>query len=358
MIIVGTRPNYIKITQFKIIADKWFPGNFDIRLVHTGQHFDKEMADVFFHQLNIWPDFFLKISPLSANTQIAEIMLRLENILKEYEPDLVIVPGDVNSTLAAALCAHKCGYKLAHLESGLRSFDRSMPEEINRIITDEVSDIFFVTEESGIANLVREGKDKNSIHMVGNTMIDTMIAFDHEIRSQSFIDTLGIKNEEYALITMHRPATVDDPDELNKLCTLLEEISEQVKVVFPMHPRTKKKLFEYEIGKKFVESKRITVTDPLDYFSFQNLILHSKFVITDSGGIQEETTYRQIPCLTLRPNTERPVTVDYGSNTLISFSLPEVLVKVQEIMNGSYKEGQIPSLWDGKATGRILEILK
>lgn len=358
LLIVGTRPNYIKITQFKKVAQQFYPGNFIIKLVHTGQHFDAAMADVFFKQLDIEPDYFLNISPLSANTQMAEIMLRLEVVFKEFEPDWVIVPGDVNSTLAAALAAHKCGYKLAHLESGLRSFDRSMPEELNRILTDEISDLFFVTEESGLVNLLNEGKDKSKIHFVGNTMIDTMVAFDEEIKKNNILETVGLQSKEYALVTMHRPATVDNREGLTMLCDLLQVISNKTRLIFPIHPRTKAKLNENGLLKHFEKEKKIIFTESLDYLAFQNLIQNAIFILTDSGGIQEETTFRQIPCITLRNNTERPVTITEGSNSLSSFLIPEVLEKVQNILKGDFNKGKIPVSWDGKSTRRILEILK
>lgn len=329
---------------------------FDIKIVHTGQHFNKEMTDVFFQQLQLWPDYFLNIPQLSPNVQIAEVMLRLEKVLGEFMPDLVIVPGDVNSTLGAALCSHKCGYKLAHLESGLRSFDRSMPEEINRIITDSIADLFFVTEPDGVKNLLSEGKAKRDIHLVGNTMIDTLIAYDKEIRSHSILNELGIHPQTYALITMHRPATVDNPESLEQLCALLKNISIKIPIIFPMHPRTAKNLKANNLWVQ-LEHDNILITEALDYFAFQNLVLHARFVITDSGGIQEETTFRKIPCLTLRPNTERPVTVTEGSNTLIDFSLPNILTEIDKIMNGNYKTVKIPALWDGFATKRILDLL-
>jgi UDP-N-acetylglucosamine 2-epimerase (non-hydrolysing) len=353
---VGTRPNYIKITQFKKVAAQHFPGKFNIKLVHTGQHFDKAMADVFFKQLDIEPDYFLNISSLSANIQMAEIMLRLEPLLNEFKPDWVIVPGDVNSTLAAALAAHKCGYKIAHLESGLRSFDRTMPEEINRIITDEISNLFFVTEQSGLDNLKREGKDAGHIFFVGNTMIDTMVAFEEEIAQNKILERIGLQMKEYALVTMHRPATVDNKEGLTKLCNLLQELSNKVKVLFPIHPRTKAKLTAFELLKNIEDNQRIIFTEPLDYFAFQNLISNALFIVTDSGGIQEETTFKKIPCLTLRENTERPITITEGSNSLSTLNEDDVLKKAQEIMDKNYKKGKIPALWDGYATNRILAI--
>jgi UDP-N-acetylglucosamine 2-epimerase (non-hydrolysing) len=358
LIIVGTRPNYIKVSCFKTLAENSFGGMFDVKIVHTGQHFNKEMAEDFFQQLNLWPDYFLNISPLSANTQIAEIMLRLEKILEEYKPDCVIVPGDVNSTVAAALCTYKCGYKLAHLESGLRSFDLSMPEEINRIITDQISNLFFVTEQSGLDNLLKENKKEESVFFVGNTMIDTLVAFDEQIRTQNTFSNFGLKSKSFVLTTMHRPATVDNSEGLKLLSNLLNAISTKLPIVFPMHPRTKKKLVEYNLWEELTNNKNIIFTDSLNYFDFQNLVMHCKLVLTDSGGIQEETTYRKVPCLTLRPNTERPITITEGTNTLISFSVPEVLTEIDNILKGKYKTGVIPPLWDGKATERILEILK
>ena len=356
LIVVGTRPNYIKVSRFKKLALQLFPGVFDIKMVHTGQHFNKDMADVFFQQLDIWPDYYLNIPASSPNTQMAEIMLRLEKTLDEFKPDWVIVPGDVNSTAAAALCVQKCGYKLAHLESGLRSFDLTMPEEHNRIIADQLADIFFVTEPSGIENLIRENKKKEKIYHVGNTMIDTLVAFKNEIENRKTYTDVGVKSKSYVLVTMHRPATVDNHAGLEQLCNLLDEMSNQLPVVFPIHPRTRKKLREHGFWKRFSGNKKIIPTEPMNYFDFQNMVLNSKFVLTDSGGIQEETAFYKIPCLTLRPNTERPVTITSGTNTLVSFSVPDVLNEINSIMNGSYKSGSIPDLWDGKSTERILEI--
>ena len=221
LLVVGTRPNYIKITQFKKQADRYFKDDFNIKIVHTGQHYDKAMADDFFEQLDMFPDFYLTISQGSANTQIAEMMLGLETVITKFKPDIVIVPGDVNSTLAGALTAHKMGVPVAHLESGLRSFDHSMPEEVNRILVDNITDVFFVTEQSGIANLINEGKPKNHIYMVGNTMIDTLVAFEEAIASEQVLESYNLKPEEYCLLTIHRPATVDHKKGLEKLINYL-----------------------------------------------------------------------------------------------------------------------------------------
>jgi UDP-N-acetylglucosamine 2-epimerase (non-hydrolysing) len=358
LLVVGTRPNYIKISQFKKVAQSLFNGQFDIKIVHTGQHFDKAMADVFFRQLDIWPDYFLNIAPASANAQMGEIMIKLENILLSYKPDLVLVPGDVNSTLAAALTTYKMGIKLGHLESGLRSFDRSMPEEINRILVDEISDFYFVTEQSGMDNLLNEGKSIDKIHFVGNTMIDTLVAFAQDIESQTVLDDYKLVKNNFVLMTIHRPATVDHKDGVSQLYELLTELTKTQQVVFPMHPRTLKNITTYGLKEAFFDLNNLVITGPLDYFSFQNLIHNCKMVLTDSGGIQEETTYKQIPCLTLRPNTERPSTIEIGTNTLLHFDKNKILETIKTIISKTYKKGEIPMFWDGKATERILGIIE
>ena len=356
LIVIGTRPNFIKVTQFKKAA-RLYP-NLEVKIVHTGQHFDEKMADVFFKQFNLQPDFFLNIPQASPNTQMAEIMLRLENLIKaDYNPDLMIVVGDVNSTLAAAVTANKLGIKIAHLESGLRSFDRTMPEEINRLLTDEITDHFFVTEQSGMENLIKEGKSKNQLHFVGNTMIDTMVAFDNKIQASTILTDIHIKSSKFVLMTIHRPATVDNINELNKLLSLLEFVSQNYQIVFPVHPRTINNLKKFDLFNRFQSIKNIVITEPLDYFAFQKLISECKFILTDSGGIQEESTFRLKPCITLRPNTERPSTVDVGTNTLLPFDISIIKETIKKIESGTYKTGVIPPLWDGKSTERILEII-
>lgn len=354
LIVVGTRPNFIKVTQFKkqCINNK----KLECKIVHTGQHYDAKMADVFFDQFELRPDFFLNISNTSANTQMAEIMIGLEKVCKEYLPDLMIVVGDVNSTFAAALTANKMGVKIAHLESGLRSFDRSMPEEINRLLTDEISDYFFVTEQSGYDNLVNEGKNKNQIYFVGNTMIDTMVAFEAEIGKNKILEELELQQHQFVLMTIHRPATVDNSDELKKLLSLIEVVSSKYKIVFPIHPRTISNLKKFSLYERFLSNTNLVISEPLDYFSFQKLIKDCSFILTDSGGIQEESTFRLKPCITLRPNTERPSTVDIGTNILLPFDLDLIQQSIVSIENGTFKKGKIPMLWDGASTQRIIEI--
>ncbi|MBS1646338.1 MAG: UDP-N-acetylglucosamine 2-epimerase (non-hydrolyzing) [Bacteroidetes bacterium] len=356
-ILIGTRPNFIKVTQFKKIAAQKFP-SFQIKIIHTGQHYDEKMADIFFRQFNLIPDYFLNIAPSSANKQIAEIMIKLEDLTHNIgKPDLMLVPGDVNSTMAGALFANKHNIKLGHIEAGLRSFDRTMPEEFNRIVADELSDLFFVTEPSGLKHLQHEGKDANKIHYVGNTMMDTMLAFEKEIEASPVLSELKINQEKFVLMTMHRPATVDSKTELEKLFSLIEYISKKYKIIFPIHPRTIKNTKEFGLYEQITSNHQLICTEPLDYFAFQKLIKNSSFILTDSGGIQEESTFRQKPCLTLRPNTERPVTVDEGSNTLLPFDLEIVKKHISEIENGAYKKGAIPAWWDGKATERILSAI-
>lgn len=357
LIVVGTRPNYIKVTRFRSVARQLYPQRFDIRIVHTGQHYSPEMADVFFKQFDLEPDYFLHIAQGNVNLQLAEIITKMDAILQDWEPSLVIVPGDVNTTLAAALATHKAGFMLAHLESGLRSFDRTMPEEINRILTDEISDLFFVTENSGVQNLLKEGKPKEKIFMVGNTMIDTFEAFRAKIEQQDILVKLNIEGQKFVIMTMHRPATVDNKEGLQKLVAMIELITKDYKLVFPIHPRTVSKLKEEGMYAGLEKIGNLILSQPLDYLSFQKLISECSFVVTDSGGIQEETTYLQKPCLTLRPNTERPVTVDVGSNLLVPFELDMLERRIADIKNGKHKKGQIPALWDGHATERVLKVL-
>lgn len=350
-ILVGTRPNFIKITQFKRVAEA---NGIKIHLIHTGQHYDFKMAGAFFEQLEIVPDHFLDIPQEEPAAQMGHIMIRLHALLKEIKPNILIVPGDVNTTLAGAITANKMGIPLAHLESGLRSNDERMPEEINRILTDRISDLFFVTEQSGIDNLLKENTPKENVFLVGNTMIDTLVAFDDQIRSSSIRKELGIDQQSFVLVTIHRPSNVDTREALSFVIDTLERVSELHTVVFPIHPRTVNNLKKFGLEDR-LKNDKIILTDPLDYFSFQHLILHARLVLTDSGGIQEETTFRRVPCLTLRENTERPITVTTGTNRLIPFDINTIL---EAVKNSQEIDGQIPELWDGRSTERIVDIIK
>ena len=355
LIVVGTRPNFIKVTQFHAVI-KNHPG-LDCKIVHTGQHFDKNMSSVFFEQFRLQPDIFLNVEAGSPISQMADIMKGLEKTVNEYKPDLIIVPGDVNSTLAGALTANKMGVPLAHLESGLRSYDRTMPEEFNRVLTDDLSDYFFVTEQSGYDALVKEGKNEKSIYFVGNTMIDTLVAYSKDIENCSILKKFELEPKKYLLMTMHRPATVDSADGLKKLNSLVKNITKKYNVVFPAHPRTIHNLEKFGLLTELKQNKKLILSEPLDYFSFQKLVKDSLMIITDSGGIQEESTFLGVPCLTLRPNTERPVTVDIGTNELIPFDEKLIESKIESVEKGTYKKGQIPPMWDGKATERIVKVV-
>lgn len=355
LIVVGTRPNFIKVTQFKNAAKNF--SSLEFKIVHTGQHYDKNMADIFFQQFELVPDFFLNILPASAPSQIAQIIVELEKLIQNvYFPDLIIVVGDVNSTLAAAVTSNKLAIPVAHLESGLRSFDKSMPEEHNRVLTDAITNYFFITEPSGLKNLKQEGHSENLFY-VGNSMIDTMVFYKSHIEKNEILSELKLDKQEFVLMTMHRPATVDNKEGLSKLVGLVSELTRNYYVVFPIHPRTIKNIEAAGLSADFKNNDRLVLTEPLDYFSFQKLITKSKFIITDSGGIQEESTFLKIPCLTLRPNTERPVTVECGTNTLVPFDLKKIKSYVKEIEEGSYKIGSIPELWDGNATYRIVKAI-
>ena len=356
LIVVGTRPNFIKVTRFKKVVAH-FP-ELDIKFVHTGQHFDEKMSKVFFDQFDLRPDFLLNIGAGTPNTQMANVMLGLERVCGEYQPDLLMVVGDVNSTFAAALTGNKMGIKVAHLESGLRSDDRTMPEEINRLLTDEISDFYFVPEQSGLDHLKAHGDDDKKVFFVGNTMIDSLVEFEPQVQESNILKQYNLTPQSYVLMTMHRPSNVDEKEGLETLIAIIKSITNNLKLVFPIHPRTIAKLKQFGLWEQIEHLEGLIFSEPLDYFSFQKLTADCKFVVTDSGGIQEETTYRQIPCLTLRNNTERPSTVTIGSNVLVPYTIKDVEFYINQIMTSTFKKGAIPPLWDGKSTERILEALK
>ncbi len=355
LICVGTRPNLIKITQFDRLLKQY--KNVEYKLLHTGQHYDYNMSKVFFEQLGIRePDVFLNINQSSQIEVVSQIMVGAEKFMREYQPDLVIVPGDVNSTFACGFVARYLGIKLAHLESGLRSFDKTMPEENNRILVDSISDYYFVTEQSGINNLLDENVESDRIFFVGNTMIDTLVHAKSSFNESDILTQVGAKEKEFILFTFHRPANVDNKESLEKLVRLIVETSNKMKVVFPIHPRTRKRIGEFGLT-DLLASKDVVLVDPLGYFEFMKLVQSCKAVVTDSGGIQEESTFLQVPCLTVRPNTERPITVTVGTNTLLPLEVEKILAYVEDILNGNYKMGNIPELWDGKTTERIVDVI-
>jgi UDP-N-acetylglucosamine 2-epimerase (non-hydrolysing) len=350
LLIAGARPNFMKIAPLIHELQKT---NFSWKLVHTGQHYDAKLSDIFFTELNIpKPDYNLEVGSGSHAIQTAKIMEKFEPICIKEKPDLVIVVGDVNSTIACALVAKKLNIKVAHVEAGLRSFDNNMPEEINRKLTDCISDYLFVSEESGLRNLKNEGIDKEKIFFVGNIMIDSLFNNLEKINKS---DASKVYNEKYCILTLHRPSNVDNKDELKLLLFELIKISKLIKIIWPIHPRTKKNLLDLGLD-NIINESNIILKDPIGYIDFLNLVKNSTFVLTDSGGLQEETTYLNIPCLTLRENTERPSTIDIGTNTLLNKN--EIIGNINLILAGKYKKGSIPQLWDGKTAERIIKILR
>jgi UDP-N-acetylglucosamine 2-epimerase (non-hydrolysing) len=353
--VVGTRPNFIKVAPI-CRAFARYGDQVESLLCHTGQHSDAAMSDVFFQELGVpAPDFFLGINNGSHAVITGRIMIEFEKILLEIKPDLVLVVGDVNSTMACALAAVKLGVKVVHVESGLRSGDRSMPEEINRIVTDSISDYLFVTENSGLVNLVHEGVPPSKVFFVGNVMIDTLVYLDQKIADSDVLHKLGLEKGKYILVTFHRPSNVDSKENLLALVEFLNGISGEIPVVFPIHPRTKRNLEEF--GLLGMVAPGVILTDPLGYIEFQALTRFSKVVVTDSGGIQEETTFLGVQCLTVRENTERPSTMEVGTNQLCGTDLTVVTTKVAEILSGKERRGSKPELWDGDAATRIVDTL-
>lgn len=357
-VVAGARPNFIKIAQL-MCELKMNKDSFETLLVHTGQHYDFDMSEVFFRNLKIpKPDIFLNIGSASHAVQTARIMSAFEKVILKQKPDLVIVLGDVNSTLACSLVASKLGVKVAHVEAGLRSYDRTMPEEINRIVTDSLSDYLFVSEASGIRNLKREGISLDKIHFVGNVMIDTLLAHINIINKNSVLKKLHLDGKDYCAMTLHRPSNVDSREALSEIYDILASISQNLKIICPIHPRTKKMIGTHNFLEKFEALDNLLMIDPLGYIEFIKLVKESKFVLTDSGGIQEEATVLKVPCLTMRENTERPSTIKEGTNYLVGRNKKKIIRRVNEIMGGRAKKGNIPELWDGKAAERIVRYLK
>ncbi len=327
-------------------------------IVHTGQHYDEAMSKIFFEDLELPnPNMYLGVGSGTHAQQTAKIMVEFEKVLMEQTPDLVVVVGDVNSTLACSLVAAKMGIRVAHVEAGLRSFDRSMPEEINRKVTDALSDFLFVSEPSGSQNLKREGVADAKVFFVGNVMIDSLVHYREKAKKSEVPTTLGLKPRQYVLVTIHRPSNVDHKEDLEKVFGVLSQLSERTTIVFPIHPRTRKMLGQFGMETAVRSTRNLVLTDPLGYLDFLSLMDSAAMLITDSGGIQEETTYLNVPCLTLRENTERPVTVDVGTNQLCGKDVASVVPKAFDILDGKAKKGKVPELWDGRAAERIAETL-
>jgi len=352
--VAGARPNFMKIAPLMHELAKR-PSRFEPILVHTGQHYDKAMSDSFFHDLGIpEPDVNLGVGSGSHGEQTAQVLMKIERLLIKRRPHVVLVVGDVNSTLAATLAAVKLHIPVAHVEAGLRSGDRDMPEEINRILTDSVSHWLFTTEAAAQTNLLREGVPSDQIHFVGNVMIDTLLAHRERALKLDTLERLGLIPKGYAVLPLHRPSNVDSPDQLRRLFEVLGRLNTELPVVFPVHPRTAKAI-ERHLGGAEPE---LRMTAPLGYLEFLRLMMDAEMVLTDSGGIQEETTALGVTCLTLRDSTERPVTVSEGTNTIAGTDPAEIEKTITKIRQSEVRKGRRPALWDGHAATRIVDILE
>lgn len=356
LLIVGARPNFMKMAPLYFAMTQ--TDGIEPMIVHTGQHYDYAMSQAFFEDLELpEPHHYLKVGSGTHAEQTGKVMVEFEKVLIEEKPDLVVVFGDVNSTVACSLTARKLHIPVAHVEAGLRSFDETMPEEINRRVTDAISNLLFTPSTDGDENLKCEGANHDRVCCVGNIMIDSVVTILGRISSEQeaqTLDGLGLRHRDYVLVTLHRPSNVDAKDSLGEILQYLNRLSERIPVVFPMHPRTKKNIENFGIEMVFNDAFRII--EPVRYREFITLQKNSRFVLTDSGGIQEETTYLKLPCLTLRPNTERPITVTQGTNELVDMS--NVEEKSDRILAGDWKTGTVPPLWDGKTAGRIVEAIQ
>lgn len=355
--VVAARPNFMKVAPI-VHAMAARPDRFRQVIVHTGQHYDAAMSQIFFDDIGLpRPDFELNIGSGTHAEQTARTMLAFEPVLVARKPDLVLVAGDVNATLASALVACKLGIRIAHVEAGLRSHDRSMPEEINRILTDQIADLLFTTDRGAGANLQREGVDPAKIHFVGNVMIDSLLRHRQAALGLAMPERLGLGSEPYVLVTLHRPSNVDEPEVLAGIIEALFRIQERVSVLFPIHPRTRKRLTERGLVERAAAMPRLRLLEPLGYLEFLGLTAGATLVLTDSGGVQEETTILNVPCLTARPNTERPITVSEGTNELVSSAPDDLVAAVLRLLDGPRKVGRQPELWDGHAAERIVAVL-
>jgi len=353
--VVGARPNFMKIAPVHRAFQKHIE-KVQHLICHTGQHYDENMSKVFFDHLELpKPDFYLGVGSGSHAEQTARIMIEFEKILLEEKPDMILVVGDVNSTIACTLTAAKLHIKTVHVEAGLRSFDREMPEEINRLLTDSIADYLFVTEQSGLDHLKTEGVPDNKVFFVGNVMIDSLVHFSEKADNSTILKDYDLNPGSYVLVTLHRPSNVDSKGQLTKLMNLLNTIAAQRKVLFPIHPRTRKQIEEFNLSADM--NQNLIFTDPIGYIDFQALTKNAELLLTDSGGIQEETTYTGVQCITLRTSTERPSTVDIGTNQLLGHDLEAAQKAALDVLAGNKKEGRIPELWDGKAAERIARIL-
>ncbi|HKJ68117.1 MAG TPA: UDP-N-acetylglucosamine 2-epimerase (non-hydrolyzing) [bacterium] len=357
-LIVGARPNFMKAAPLYHILQKE-TATFEIRLVHTGQHYDEAMSDIFFNQLGLpEPDVYLGVGSGTHAEQSAAILVEYEKLLMDSPTDLVLVVGDVNSTMACALVAKKLHTNVGHIEAGLRSFDREMPEEINRIVTDSISDYLFTTSHDANEHLTSEGHSEDQIFFVGNLMIDSLNNYIERADCTDLLASLGVQAGEYGLITLHRPSNVDDPGTFTDILEAFHDILQYLPLIFPAHPRTQKQITQLDTEGYFRSMRNFHLIDPVGYLEFIALEKHAKVILTDSGGIQEESTVLGVPCLTLRLNTERPVTITEGTNRLVKPESHAIVNAITPIINGKRVEGGIPEKWDGHTAERITEVLK
>jgi UDP-N-acetylglucosamine 2-epimerase (non-hydrolysing) len=355
--VVGARPNLMKIAP--LVEEMQRHPDIRQTLLHTGQHYDSKMSDIFFDALGIpQPDIFLGVGSGSHAEQTARVMIEFERVLSADRPDFVVVVGDVNSTLACSITAAKLWVPVAHVEAGLRSFDRRMPEEINRIVTDALSEILFTTSRDADANLIQEGVAQEKIFFVGNVMIDTLMKHRDQASLMHTPARFDLEPGHYAVLTLHRPSNVDVPEVLAGLLEALSRIQKDIPILFPAHPRTIKRITEFGFKGRLDTAPGLRVIEPLGYLEFLDLMMHAQMVLTDSGGIQEETTILGIPCLTIRENTERPVTISEGTNILVGTDPERIVDEAQRILSGESKAGRVPELWDGHAAERIVRILR
>lgn len=358
--VVGARPNFMKMAPI-IEAMNQYPDKIEHTLVHTGQHYDEKMSQSFFVDLGMpKPDINLEVGSGSHAEQTAKIMIEFEKVCLQQMPDLVVVVGDVNSTMACTITAKKLGIKVAHVEAGLRSRDMSMPEEINRLCTDVLCDYLFTTDHFADENLSAEGVSNDKVFFVGNVMIDTLMKHRAMAAESTYGEKLGLQRGEYATLTMHRPGNVDNKQVLQGILEALKEISHRLPIVFPIHPRTRKMAEQFGLSDFFTNGEKIEgiwITEPLGYLDFLNLNMNAKLVLTDSGGLQEETTVLGIPCITMRPNTERPITCEVGSNIMVGNSKEKILSAAFDVLDGHEAQGGIPEKWDGKSAKRIINVL-
>jgi len=354
--VAGARPNFMKIAPLMRVL-RQTPG-IESLLVHTGQHYDEKMSQLFFDELQIpKPDLNLEVGSGSVSTAMAKVLLAFEPVLQQEKPDLIIVVGDVTSTIACAFAAAQMQIPVAHVEAGLRSFDRGMPEEINRVLTDSISDFLFVSEPSGIENLRNEGVPDEKVFLVGNVMIDTLLANRAKAAASTILQSLELQADSYALLTLHRPSNVDVKEDFLRIFTAVADIARRMPVIFPVHPRTRNRIAQFGIEDQIAALPKLKLIEPLGYLDFLKLTSDAKLVLTDSGGVQEETTILNVPCITLRENTERPVTMTQGTNVLVGSNTQKILAAVNNVLTKPKPAPRQPDQWDGRAAERIVQIL-